>query len=367
MYQAHARLLNFSTYEPGKPIEELSREIGLPPEKILKLASNENPLGPSPKSLAAMREALTRSYLYPDGGGYFLRKAIAEKYDLEIENVILGNGSSEIVELCAHAFLQPGDEVITAQYSFAIYELVAQWFGAKALQIPTGLLKYPHDLEAMRKAVMSRTRQLFIANPNNPTGTIVTQEQIDAFMSLVPQHVLVIFDEAYCEFLDSPPNLLRYVRENRNILIMRTFSKAYGLANLRIGYGLAPVQIIQMLQKIRQPFNVNGIAQAGAIAALEDREHIQTTCEAVRIGRSYLQKTFDVLGLKYIPSQANFILVRTGSGESVFRALLQRGIIIRAMHSYNLPEWVRISIGTIDQNRRLVRELKLILQCKNTR
>ncbi|WP_082383075.1 histidinol-phosphate transaminase [Candidatus Xiphinematobacter sp. Idaho Grape] len=356
-----SHILNLVAYEPGKPIEELAREIGSVPEKILKLASNENPLGPSPKALGAMWQAMARSHLYPDGGGFSLREAIATRCSLATENVVLGNGSNEIIELCGHAFLRPGDEVITAQYSFAIYALVAGLFGANTVQIPSP--EYSCDLEAMYQAVTPHTRQLCIVNPNNPTGTTVTQEEIDSFMNRVPGHVLVIFDEAYREFLDSPPDILRYIRENRNVVIMRTFSKAYGLANLRIGYGLAPVQVAKVLQRIRQPFNVNGIAQTGALAALGDEEHIRATYKLVCEGRSYLQEQFGALGLRYIPSQANFILVHTGrSGEAVFHALLQRGIIIRAMRSYMLPEWIRISVGTPEQNRRLVGELKKVLQ-----
>jgi len=360
---ACSHVLNLVAYEPGKPIEELALEIGFSPEKILKLASNENPLGPSPMALVAMRQALVRSNLYPDGSGLSLREVIAKKCGLAIENVILGNGSNEIIELCGHAFLQPRDEVITAQYSFAIYALVAGLFGANVVRIPSP--EYSYDLEAMYRAITLRTRQLCIVNPNNPTGTAVTQEEIDSFMARVPEHVLVIFDEAYREFLDAPPNTLRYVHENRNVVVMRTFSKAYGLANLRVGYGLAPAQVAKVLQKVRQPFNVNGIAQAGALAALEDKEHIRATYELVCKGRSYLQAQLDVLGLKYIPSQANFILVHTGrsrGGEAVFRAMLQRGIIIRAMRSYMLPEWIRISVGTPEQNRRLISELKKVLQ-----
>lgn len=359
---ARSCVLNLLAYEPGKPIEELARETGLSPEKILKLASNENPLGPSPRALGAMQQALARSHLYPDGDGLSLRKAIAAKCGLAVENVILGNGSNEIIELCGHAFLREKDEVVTAQYSFAIYALVANLFGADMVQVPSP--EYSHDLEAMCQAVTPYTRQLCIVNPNNPTGTAVTQEEIDSFMNRVPGYVLVTFDEAYREFLDSPPDTLRYVQENRNVVVVRTFSKAYGLANLRVGYGLAPVQIAKVLQRVRQPFNVNGIAQAGALAALEDEEHTRATRELVREGRSYLQEQLSVLGLNYIPSQANFILVHIGggrSGEAVFHALLRRGIIIRAMRSYTLPEWVRISVGTPEQNRRLVSELKKVL------
>jgi len=357
---AHPYISNLIAYEPGKPVEELAREMGLAPEKILKLASNENPLGPSPKAVEAMRMALERAHFYPDGGGYFLREAIAEKHGLRRENVILGNGSNEIIELIGHAFLKPGDEIITAQYAFAVYTLMAQLFGAKTVKVPG--VNYSHDLNAMLEAITPRTREIFIANPNNPTGTLVHQDQIDAFMKQVPDHVLVIFDEAYHEFPDQPVDVVRYVRENKNTVILRTFSKAQGLANLRIGYGLAPEPLAEILQKTRQPFNANGIAQAGALAALEDPEHIRATREITQRGRNYLQEQFATFGWEIVPSHANFVLTRTGDGDQTFRALLQRGIIVRSMRSYELPEWIRVSVGTPDQNERLIAELKKLYE-----
>jgi histidinol-phosphate aminotransferase len=280
---AHQHILKLVSYEPGKPVEELAREMGLQPEEIIKLASNENPLGPSPKALAAMREALERSHFYPDGGGWALRGAIAEKVGLSRENVILGNGSNEIIEFIGHAFLRPGDEVITARHAFAVYTLMAQLFGAKTVEVPDP--GFTHDLEAMLAAISQRTRQVFIANPNNPTGTMVGQDAIDRFMDRVPEEVLVIFDEAYYEFLESPPDVLKYVRDGRNVVVMRTFSKIQGLAGLRIGYGLASGEIAGILQKTRQPFNANAIAQAGAAAGMQDEEHMQKTRELTRQGR----------------------------------------------------------------------------------
>jgi histidinol-phosphate aminotransferase len=353
---AHEHVLKLIAYEPGKPVEELAREMGLQASDIIKLASNENPLGPSPKALAAMRDALERSHFYPDGGGWALRGAIAEKLGLQRENVVLGNGSNEIIEFIGHAFLRPGDEVVTARHAFAVYTLMAQLFGAKTVEVPDP--GYKHDLDAMLAAVTSRTRQLFIANPNNPTGTLVSQEEIDRFMAAVPAHVLVIFDEAYYEFLDNPPDVLKYVREGRNVVVMRTFSKIQGLANLRIGYGLAPKGIADVLQKTRQPFNANGIAQAGALAGLLDEDHMTRTRELTHEGRAYLEAEFRAMDLEYVPSAANFVLVRVGDGDAVFQALLKRGIIVRAMRSYKLPEWVRVSIGTKEQNERFIEELK---------
>lgn len=353
---AHEHVLKLIAYEPGKPVEELAREMGLQASDIIKLASNENPLGPSPKALAAMRDALERAHFYPDGGGWALRSAIAEKLGLQRENVVLGNGSNEIIEFIGHAFLRPGDEVVTARHAFAVYALMAQLFGAKTVEVPDP--GYTHDLDAMLAAVTPRTRQLFVANPNNPTGTMVSQEAIDRFMAAVPPHVLVIFDEAYFEFLDNPPDVIKFVREGRNVVVMRTFSKIQGLANLRIGYGLAPKGVANVLQKTRQPFNANGIAQAGALAGLRDQEHMDKTRELTHEGREYFEAEFRALGVEYVPSVANFVLARVGDGDAVFQALLKRGIIVRAMRSYKLPEWIRVSVGTMDQNRRFLAELK---------
>jgi histidinol-phosphate aminotransferase len=353
---AHQHILRLVSYEPGKPVEELAREMGLQPEEIIKLASNENPLGPSPKALAAMRDALDRAHFYPDGGGWALRSAIAEKLGLERENVVLGNGSNEIIEFIGHAFLRPGDEVITARHAFAVYTLMAQLFGAKTIEVPDP--GFTHDLNAMLAAVSFRTRQIFIANPNNPTGTMVGQQEIDRFMERVPDDVLVVFDEAYYEFLDNPPDVLKFVRDGRNVVVMRTFSKIQGLAGLRIGYGLASKEIADVLQKTRQPFNANSIAQAGALAGIHDEEYMQKTRELTHEGREFLQSEFSSMGLDYVPSAANFVLVRVGDGDQIFQALLRRGLIVRAMRSYKLPEWIRVSVGTMDQNRRFIAELR---------
>jgi histidinol-phosphate aminotransferase len=355
---AHQHVLDLIAYEPGKPVEELAREMGLEPSDIIKLASNENPLGPSPKALAAMRDALERANFYPDGGGWALRGAIAEKLGLERANVVLGNGSNEIIEFLGHAFLEPGAEVVTAKHAFAVYTLMAQLFGATTVEVDDP--GYTHDLEAMLAAITPRTRQVFIANPNNPTGTLVGQEEIDAFMARVPEHVVVVFDEAYYEFLDNAPDVLKYVREGRNVVVMRTFSKIQGLAALRIGYGLAPAHLAAVLQKTRQPFNANSIAQAGAAAGIRDDEHMRRTRELTHEGRNYFQTEFSAMGLEFVPSHANFVLVRVGDGDAVFQALLRQGIIVRAMRSYKLPEWIRVSVGTMEQNRRFIEALRAL-------
>ena len=356
---AHPWLEGLVAYDPGKPIEETARELGLDPSEIIKVASNENPLGPSPKAVAAMKEAAEKVHIYPDGGGYRLRTAIAEKFGLDRQNVVLGNGSNEIIELIGHGFLDPGDNVIAAEHAFVVYKLMATLFGAETIEVPDPC--FVHDLEAMADAITPRTKKIFIANPNNPTGTMVGQEEIDRFMDRVPDHVMVIFDEAYYEFLPDPPDTLKYVREGRNVVIMRTFSKIQGLAGLRIGYGLTTPDIAEILQKCRQPFNTNAIAQAGAIAGLEDEEHQRRTREVTDEGRILLQESFEEMGLEYVPSHANFVLVRVGDGDAVFDAMLKRGVIVRAMRGYKLPEWVRISIGTMDENRRCLDTLREVL------
>jgi histidinol-phosphate aminotransferase len=355
---AHEHILKLTVYEPGKPVEELARDLGLREEEIIKLASNENPLGPSPKALEAMRSTLERSHFYPDGGGYELRGAIAERLGVTRENIILGNGSNEIIEFIGHAFLRAGDEVVVARHSFAVYKLMAQLFGADTVEVPDPA--YTADLDAMLGAISPKTRAVFIANPNNPTGTMVGQEAIDRFMAKVPDHVLVIFDEAYHEFLDDAPDVLPYIRDGRNVVVMRTFSKIMGLANLRIGYGITTPELAAVLQRTRQPFNANGIAQAGALAGLLDEEHKRKTRELTDEGRAYFEREFAAMGLEFVPSFANFVLVKVGDGNAVFQAMLRKGIILRAMGSYGLPEWIRISVGTMDQNRRCIADLKIL-------
>ncbi|MEA3186920.1 MAG: histidinol-phosphate aminotransferase [Chthoniobacter sp.] len=357
---ASPQLRDLVSYEAGKPIEDVARELGLDPSEIIKLASNENPLGPSPRALSAMRESLERAHFYPDGGGYYLREAIAEGLGLDRENVILGNGSNEIIEFIGHAFLRPGDEVITAKHAFLVYKLMASLFGARTTEIDDP--GFAHDLTAMADAITSETREIFITNPNNPTGTLVGQREIDRFMQRVPDHVIVVFDEAYFEFLDDAPDTLKFIREGReNVVVLRTFSKIQGLANLRIGYGLGSKAMIEVLQKTRQPFNANGIAQAGALAGLHDTEHQGRTRELTVEGRNFLQEEFAALGLEFVPSHANFVLVKVGDGAQVFKQLLATGIIIRAMAAYQLPEWIRVSIGTMEQNKRFISELKKLL------
>ena len=356
---ANPQLKDLVAYEPGKPIEDVARELGLAPESIIKLASNENPLGPSPKAQEAMQKVIGEAHIYPDGGGWKLRNAIAEKFGLDRSNVILGCGSNEVIEFIGHSFLKPGDNIITAEHAFLVYKLMAKVFGADTIEVPDP--GYVHDLDAMAAAITPQTKEIFIANPNNPTGTLVSQEQIDRFMAKVPPHVVVVFDEAYYEFLDNPPDTLKYVREGRNVIVLRTFSKIQGLAGLRIGYGLGPPDLIEVLQRTRQPFNTNSFAQAAALAGLLDQEHQDKTKRITDEGRDYLQNEFDSLDLEYVPSYANFVLVKVGDGNAVFKAMMAKGIIVRAMAAYKLPEWIRISIGTMDQCQRCIQGLKEVL------
>lgn len=356
---ANEQLRDLVSYEPGKPVDDVARDLGLAPESIIKLASNENPLGPSPKALAAMQAMLNQSHFYPDGGGYHLRTAIADKFDLKRENVILGNGSNEIIEFLGHAFLSKGDEIVVSAHSFAVYHLMAQLFGAKTIEVPDP--GFAHDLDGMLKAITPKTKEVFITNPNNPTGTLLKQDEIDAFMAKVPPHVIVVFDEAYYEFVDNPADTLKYVRERENVIVLRTFSKIQGLANLRVGYGLAHEGLASVLQKTRQPFNVNGIAQAGALAGLLDQDHQDLTKRITDEGRAYLENEFAALNLEYVPSYANFVMVKVGDGNKLFKDLMAKGVIVRAMASYGLPEWIRVSVGTMEQNQRFIQELHLAL------
>ena len=357
---ANPQLRDLAVYEPGKPIEETASKLGVHPDSIIKLASNENPLGASPKAIDAMRAALENAPLYPDGGSFYLREALATRLGFAPENIILGNGSNEVIEFLGHAFLHRGDDVTTSEYAFIAYKLIATLFGACTIE--TRSPDYQQDLEAMLDAMTSKTRVIFIANPNNPTGVLISQGKIDKFMSRLPENIIVVFDEAYFEFLDNPPDTLQYVREDRNIVVLRTFSKIHGLAGLRIGYGIARSGLIAVLDKTRQPFNVNSIAHAGALAALKDEAHQRETKRVVDQGRAYLEEQFVAMKLHFVPGAANFIMVNVGDGAAVFEKLLARKIIVRPLKGYQLPEWVRISVGTMEQNKQCIAALKEILK-----
>ena len=361
---ANPQLRDITVYEAGKPIEETARELGIDPGAIIKLASNENPLGPSPKAVHAMRAALENARLYPDGSGFYLCKAIAARLSVAPENVILGSGSNEVLEFLGHAFLdaERQDEVIASEYAFVVYKLIATSFGARMIEVPSP--GYEQDLEAMLEAVTPKTRLIFIPNPNNPTGTLISQRAIDSFVSRVPQQVMVVFDEAYFEFLDDPPDTLQFVREGRNVIVLRTFSKIHGLAGLRIGYAVARPDVIDVLHRTRQPFNVNSIAQAGALAALEDDAHLRETKRVIDEGRAYLQEQFAEMRIPFVPAVANFVMVNVGDGCAVFEKLLRRKIIVRSLKGYGLPEWVRISVGTMEQSRELIAALKDMMRAQ---
>src|SRR5438067_6229860 len=326
---ANPQLRDLAVYEPGKPIEETAHELGIDPAEIIKLASNENPLGPSLKAARAMRAALENAHLYPDGSGFYLCKAVAAKLGLAPENIILGNGSNEVIEFLGHAFLNPGDDVIIFQYAFIIYKLLATSFTSLTIELPTP--NFQQYLGSTLNAITPKTRLIFIPNPNNPTGTLISQRAIDSFMSRLPRNIVVVFDEAYFEFLDDPPDTLQYVREGRNVVVLRTFSKIHGLAGLRIGYGVATADLIEILHKTRQPFNVNSIAQAGALAALEDDAHLCETKRVIDEGRAYLEEQFAEMKFKFVPGAANFVMVNVGNDAVIFKELLARKIIVRRL------------------------------------
>ena len=317
---ANPQLRDLVVYEPGKPIEETARELQVDPAEIIKLASNENPLGPSPKALQAMQRELENAQLYPDGGGFYLREALADKLGLKRENIILGNGSNEVIEFLCHGFLKANEEVITSQYAFIAYKIIATLFGARLVEVPAP--NFEQDVDAMLEAITPKTRLLFIANPNNPTGTLVPAGKIEELISRVPDRIVTVFDEAYFEFLENPPNAIRHISERKNVVVLRTFSKIHGLAGLRIGYGIAHPEMIEVLEKTREPFNVNSIGQAGALAALEDQEHQDRTRQVVDQGRVYLEKQFGDMKLRFLPAAANFLMVNVGNGPDVFKKLL---------------------------------------------
>jgi histidinol-phosphate aminotransferase len=348
-------------YQPGRPIEEVARELGLNADDIIKLASNENPLGPSRLALSAMRKALGQIHLYPDGNAFYLKQGLAAKLGLSPANLVLSNGSNEVLELIGHLMLSPQAEVVVSQYCFAVYPIVTALFGAKLVTVPAK--NYGHDLDAMLAAITPDTRVVFAANPNNPTGTTASREDLAHFIHAVPENVLIALDEAYIEFLDQPLDLVPEIRAGRkpNLLLMRTFSKIYGLAGLRLGYGIGHPDLIAELEKLRQPFNTNAVAQAGALAALDDAAHAEKTRRTNSRGLKLYARTFRKLGLDFIPSLANFILVRVGDGQRVFAEMQKLGVIVRPMGGYQLPEWIRISVGTPKENARCLEALKTVL------
>ena len=357
---ANPSILTQPIYEPGKPIEDVARELGLDPATIIKLASYENPFGPSPCAKAAAIRALNQGELYPDGGCIALRARLALIRGVNVNQLAVGNGSNELIELLGHVFLKPGDEVVMGNPAFAVYKLVTLLFGAKPVEVK--LVNHKHDLTALAAAVTARTKLVFVPSPNNPTGTANTEGELLSFARSLPKHVVFIFDEAYAEYIENPPDLRPLIKEGRKIICLRTFSKIYGLASLRVGYGYSSAELATLLNRVRQPFNVNAIGQAAAIAALDDDEFVAQCRRENHAGLAQLSTGLNSLGLETVPSMANFILVKVGDGGRVFSELQKNGVIVRPMRPYDMPEWLRITVGTSAQNNRLLNTLSTVLR-----
>lgn len=351
--------MNIEPYEPGKPIDEVKRELLL--ERVYKLASNENALGPSPKAIAAIKKVLKEINRYPDGACHYLKVRLAEKLKVCPGNIIFGNGSDEVMELAVHAFMNHNEEAIIAEPTFLEYRLIVEAAGDCIKTVP--LVHFKYDLDAMRSAVTERTKLIFIANPDNPTGSYLTGSQIDKFMEGLPGDVIVVMDEAYYEFVAAGdyPDTLKYLKD-KNVIILRTFSKAYGLAGLRIGYGVAKAELIDAMNRVRQPFNVNTLAQVGALESLDDDGHLKRSVAAVWKGKKFLCRNLDKMGLSYIPSETNFILVDVQEdGRNIFEKLLRHGVIVRDMKPYKLDNYIRVSIGTQKENNKFIEALKTVM------
>jgi len=361
-FSLNPSLATLPVYVPGRPIEEVARELGIPAAGIIKLASNENPLGPSPAALKAMEQVLQNLHLYPDGSAFYFKKQLAEKLGIAPGHLILGNGSNEIIEFVGHGLIHAGMEVIVSQYCFAIYPIITKLFGGSLRMVPAK--NHGHDLPAMLAAITEKTRVIFVANPNNPTGTLVPRENLLEFINAVPKEILIVLDEAYIEFLDGPADFVPLVASGNkpNLLLMRTFSKIFGLAGLRLGYGIGHPELISAMEKVRQPFNINSIAQAGALAALQDDEHVRRTRENNRLGIQFFEHAFKRLELEFVPSAANFIMAKVVDGQRVFLELQKRGVITRPMGGYDLPQWIRISVGTPPENQKCLAALEAVIR-----
>ena len=347
-----------SPYQPGKPISELARELGLNPADIIKLASNENPLGPSKKAIAAVQNALTDLCLYPDGNGFDLKQKLSERLGVGADQITLGNGSNDVLEVIARCFADTRSEVVFSQYAFAVYPIVTQAIGAKAVAVPSK--DWGHDLDAMAAAVTERTRLIFVANPNNPTGTVHDAGAIEAFLGKIPEGVLVVLDEAYCEYMtgEKDPDGVELLSRFPNLIVCRTFSKAWGLAALRVGYSVSSPAIADVLNRVRQPFNVSSVALAAATAVLDDEDYLQRSRETNSAGLKQLEEAFDQMGLRYIPSSGNFVAVEVGpQAMGVYQALLAHGVIVRPVAGYGMPEHLRVSVGLPAQNEHFINAL----------
>ncbi len=357
---ANEHILGIAPYEPGKPIEELERELMI--HNPIKLASNENPLPPSDRVQKAIIAALSSLDRYPDGSGFYLRQALAKKHGVMPDQVVLGNGSNELIELLVRSFLRPGDEAVVPHPSFVVYPMIVQ--AAGGVRVMVMLKDFRLDLDAMARAITPMTKIVFVANPNNPTATIVTRDEVEHFMSRVPERTIVVFDEAYIEFAMGPdfPDTLSYVKQGKKLVVLRTFSKAASLAGLRVGYGIADADAIALMNRIRQPFNVNSLGQVAALAALDDEAHILECVRMIEAGRHFLYDEFKRIGLQYVPSRANFILVDVGrNAADIYQKLLHQGVIVRPMTPFGLETALRITVGTPEENRKLVKALRVVL------
>lgn len=357
--QPRKSILNVKPYKPGKPIEEVKRELGL--KDVIKMASNENPLGPSPKAVSAIKKYLYNINRYPEGGCFYLRQALAKKLKLKPEQIIFGNGSDELIILALRAFVNEGDEVVVATPTFLIYEIASKIQGAKIKKIPTRYFKY--DLKAMKQAITKNTKIVFIANPDNPNGTYVTRYELEEFFKGLPGSLIVFIDEAYFDYVQERdyPNGLDYISKH-NVIVTRSFSKSYGLAGLRVGYGVSHPEIIKCLDSVREPFNVSSVAQVGAIAAVKDKKFLAKTKRVTQQGRRFLYTEFKKLGLRYVPSVTNFVLFETGKdAPDVCKRLLKKGVIVRNMKAWALDSFIRVTVGTEKENRRFIKELKKII------
>jgi len=351
-------------YQPGKPIDELARELGLNEADIVKLASNENPLGPSPKALAAAQAALTDMTLYPDGAGFVLKKALCDKLGIQPQQIVLGNGSSDILDFITRVFVNDGDNVVTSQHAFAIYGLVAKMVGAECINVPAK--NFGHDLDAMAAAINDRTRIVFVTNPNNPTGTWLKKDELVAFLNKVPAHVLVLLDEAYFEYVQEAdyPDGIQLLPQYPNLIIARTFSKAYGLAALRVGYSVSSPELADLMNRVRPPFNVNSVALAAAAAALADDDYVARSVAENTAGMQQLTNAFAAMNLSYIPSVGNFIAFKVPAGVKamdVYNQLLGKGVIVRPVGNYEMPDYLRVSIGTAAENTAFIHALQAVL------
>jgi histidinol-phosphate aminotransferase len=346
-------------YQPGKPLEELERDYGVC--NAIKLASNENPLGPSLRALAAVAAALPDVARYPDGGGFVLKRALSAKLGIAPDQITLGNGSNDILEFAARAFVAPGDEVVFSEHTFAFYPIVTQAVGGRARVVPARA--WGNDLDAMQRAVGERTKLVFIANPNNPTGTWVTRDALREFLAALPAHVVVVLDEAYFDYVEDAdyPDGIALLAQCPRLIVARTFSKAYGLAGLRVGYGVSTPTLADMLNRVRQPFNVNSLALVAASAALDDTPHLEQTRVINRAGMRQLVEGCGGLGLDYIPSAGNFLCIKVGQGATVYEALLRQGVIVRPIANYGMPEYLRVTIGLPEENQRFLTALQTVL------